>query len=122
MSPAELYEVYYSSQEIVNQLLQFQITISFAVVVAAHLASDRLTGFLYCVIAALYTTTLSVLTVRMHIHVEKAKEVLNRLVEHGEYFVDFSTFLPIAATLSGVLIFTSTIGFLIYGYVKRGAT
>lgn len=122
MNPAELYEVFYAATGIVNELLEFTISISFAVVVTAYLASARLNGFLYIAMGAVYTATTTVLTVRMGIQIDKLREIKQRLAEHNERFTDFESFLPIATSLSGVLIYTSTIGFLIYAYVKLAAT
>ncbi|MEM7099017.1 MAG: hypothetical protein AAF541_12220 [Pseudomonadota bacterium] len=119
MSIAELYEVYFAAQDVANQLLQFLITISFAVVIVTYAASNRLTGILYLIIGAVYSITYAMLVIRMSVHFGKAYETQNRLIELGENFADLDEFLTALGILSAALIYLSAIGFLVYGYTKR---
>ena len=117
MSPAELYEVYYLGQESIDRLLQFLITISFAVVIAAFLASNRLNGFFYLVIGFIFSMVYIVLAFRMNVAIEKTIEIQDRLKESGEQFIEYP-WLGAASGVTGILIYLSTIGFLLYWYRK----
>ena len=81
MSPAELYEIYYVAQESIDRLLQFLISISFAVVIASYLASNRLPGFFFAVMGLIFTLVYVVLALRMNVAIEKVIEFQARLVE-----------------------------------------
>ena len=120
MSPAELYEAYYMGQEAIDRLLQFLITISFAVVIAAFLASNRLNGFFYVVIGVIFTMVYIVLGFRMNAAIEKSIELQDRLQASGETFLDYP-WLGAASGVTGILIYLSTISFLVYWY-RKGQT
>ncbi len=117
MSPAELYELYYMAQDAMDRLLQFMITISFAVVIAAYLGSDKLNGFLYSVVGVLFTLVFVILGFRMNTAIEKAIEFQARLAAHGEVFEDYS-WLPPVSGVTGILLYFCTIGFLLFWYIQ----
>ena len=118
MSPAELYEIYYMAQESIDCLLQFLISISFAVVIASYLASNRLPGFFFAVMGLIFTLVYVVLALRMNVAIEKVIEFQARLVEMGESFPVYPWLAPVSG-ITGVLIYFSSISFLIYWARKR---
>ena len=121
MSPAELYETYYMTQEAIDRLLQFQISISFAVVIAVFLASNRLNGFFYLVIGLTFSLVYIILALRMNTAIEKTIEFEEKLKELGEIFPEYPWLVQISV-LTVVLIYTSVVGFLYYWYRKGKGT
>ena len=117
MSPAELYEFYFMAQEAIDRTLQFLISISFAVVIAVFLASNRVGGFLYWIIGIVFSLVYLILALRMNVAIEKVIEFQNKLEALGEVFPQYSWLAPISG-ITGILIYLSTIGFLVYWYRK----
>ena len=117
MNPAELYEVYYMAQESIDRLLQFLISISFAVVVAAFLAANRVNGFFYFIIGLVFSLVYLVLAMRMNVAIEKVIEFQTKLNAMGEVFPEYPWLAPVSG-VTGILIYLSTIGFLLYWYTK----
>ena len=115
MSPAELYELMYASQEAMDRLLQLIITISFAVVVTIFFGASRLNGILVSISGAIYSVIYITLAARMFLAFEKTLEFRNRLIEKGESFAEVA-WLPYLASVGGVLVYVGTIGFLYYWY------
>ena len=113
MSVAELYELYFLALEAVDIKLEFLISISFAVVVAAFLGSDRLSRSLYVVIGVVYSVIYATLVIRMSLALDQALMFHSRLIESGEQLRSVGVLLPLAS-LGGLLVYGSTIGFLIY--------
>ena len=124
MSLAELYEIYYLAQESIDRLLQFLITISFAVVVAAFMGEQRLTRFFYAVMGLVYSLVFVVLAFRMNTAIEKVIEIQRRLTEVGEVFVEYPWIAPVSG-VTGILIYAATLGFLAFcawrGHQDRSA-
>ena len=118
MSPAELYEIYFMAQEAIDRLLQFLISISFAVVIAVFLASNKVNGFLYCVIGLIFSLVYIILGLRMNVAIEKVIEFQGRLQALGETFPQYPLLAPTSG-VTGILIYLSTIGFLVYWYRKN---
>ena len=117
MSPAELYETYFMAQEAIDRLLQFLISISFAVVIATFLAANRVSGFLYFVIGTIFTFVYVILALRMNVAIEKAIELQDQLEMLGEIFPQYP-WLASVSGITGIIIYISTIGFLIYWFRK----
>ena len=118
MNLAELYEVYYMAQEAVDRLLQFQISISFAVVIAAFLASNRLNGFFYLIIGVSFSLVYLILAFRMDAAIKKLIEFEDMLKEFGEIFPEYPLLVQVSV-LTEFLIYASVTSFLYYWY-RRG--
>ena len=86
MSIAELYELMYASVDLMDRIFEFWLTASFAVVVASHYVSDRLTTRLATVLAALYGLISLQLVVRYFLAIRKMIETRDILVSRGETF------------------------------------
>ena len=110
--------MYYLAQEAIDRLLQFLISISFAVVIAAFLATNRLNGFLYAVMGVVFSLVYLVLAVRMNVAIEKVIEFQNRLKAYGEVFPEYSWLAPTSG-VTGILIYLATVGFLVYSYRRN---
>ena len=117
MSPSELYEVFYMSQESIDRLLQFMISISFAVVIGAYLASNRINGFFYFIIGVMFSLVFLILSMRMNVAIEKAIEFQGKLTALGEVFPVYPWLAPVSG-VTGILLYLSTIAFLFYWYRK----
>ena len=120
-NPVELYEMYHMAQEAIDRLLQFQISISFAVIIAVFLGSDRLNGWFYLVIGIAFSLVYLILALRMNTAIEKVVEFEDKLKNLGEVFPDYPWLVQISG-LTEVLIYASVIGFLYYWYLKFSPT
>lgn len=119
MGPAELYEVLYAAQSTVNQLMEFMIVISFAVIVASYLASDRISLPLYLLMGSLYTLTYLVLVLRMYVHIQISLDMSDRLTKLGEVLPEV-TWAGLFGSFWIVATYVGTLVFLAYWYRKRG--
>lgn len=107
MSIAELYELMYASVDLMDRIFEFWLTASFAVVVASHYVSDRLTTRLATVLAALYGLISLQLVVRYFLAIRKMIETRDLLVSRGETFAlgaaGFAGFLVFATFVVGIV-------------------
>lgn len=64
MSQELIYQTLYSSLSLADSILQIWLTVTFAVIVAAHLAGNRINGFMFLLISGLYGLAALVLMIR----------------------------------------------------------
>jgi hypothetical protein len=118
MTIAELYEIYYIVLATMDQIYEFWLTASFAVVIASYFAAKHLTRALYIVLALAYSLFSIWLAVRMWAASSKLEDIRARLLKLGETFADIS--LPFIVLLVSlyVLGFAGTLLFLRHSYNK----
>jgi hypothetical protein len=64
MSEELIYQALYSALSLADSILQIWLTVTFAVIVATHLAADRIGQFMYFLVSSLYGLATLVLITR----------------------------------------------------------
>jgi ABC-type transport system involved in cytochrome c biogenesis permease subunit len=98
-SPAELVELFYIRESVIDTQFQYWITITFAVIVAAFVAKKHLSKRLRSVVALLYLLATVVLISRWYYAAMDVGQLLGQLQELG-----VSTNLPWVTIISRVLL------------------
>lgn len=97
VSIAELYEVYFSALAVMDQILEFWLTASFAVVVASHFMSSNMGRRLALFLSSVYLLFSAVVAARYIIVASKMIEIRDQLIAaDGSYFSGLTQFVGIA--------------------------
>lgn len=116
MTIAELYDLLYTTRSMLDQILEFWLTASFAVLVASHFLADRLTRPIAALLAISYSVFSALLMTRFYVTGTKAFEIRERLVAAGE------TFSGGGSQLVGILsTVTFIVGFVAVLFVLRAS-
>jgi len=109
---AELYELLYIVLEAADRVFQFWMSASFAIVIAAFLAADRLSKRMYQLITFAYLLVSLNMFLRYAVNANRFAAIRTELVERGEWY-DVPTSLAAGVTQGAVFII-GTVGTLYF--------
>ena len=117
MSDSELHELIFLALAQTDMSFQFWLTITFAVIVVAFLASHHLSGTLVSIISVLYLLTTTILISRIRLSAQMYRQYIDAIEEFQfpREVVSVAAYLrPVVLVLGTV----SALAFLFYRYQK----
>ncbi len=123
MSDSELHELVFLALAQTDMSFQFWLTITFAVIVVAFLASHHLSGLLVSIISVLYLLTTTILISRIRLSGQMYRQYIDVIeeIQFPRVVVAVTAYLrPVVLALGTV----SALAFLLYRYQKskKGGT
>ncbi len=120
MSIAETYEIYYVVLATMDQIFQFWLSASFAVILTSYFASEMLTRWIFWLVSASYVLFSVLLGTRYFLAGAKLVELRDRLMAAGEHFdptlVSSIALYTLLLYIIGVI---GTLSYLRYSYRRH---
>ena len=117
LAPAELAELYFLRETVIDDQFQFWLTITFAVIVANFVAGNRLSRKTRYVVALLYTLAVVVLVSRWYYVAVEASQLRQQLGDLGIFF-EFPVITMVSRVVVVVLGTASSLIFLLSNWFE----